>query len=300
MTVSTSTNKVSYIGNGIATSFAIPFPFLDRDHLKVYQRLNDIQSELTNWTISEGNMIFETAPVENTHIVIMRSIPFTQETDYRENEILSAETLERNFDKLTMQVQQLKEQAERAVTVDIFDDTDAASLIPAIRQAVSDAAKHAATTAQNAQDANKKAQEAATSAQCAEISKQEAAELLDGKANKTDYASKSVRGVSLWASEYDNISETRPACVIECYKSDNNWYRIWSDGWIEQGYTINGSTASLTFLKPFKDTTYSIAGTPIVYSSHGIQTVSVTGKTTTGITWAGTNYSSAGWYFCGY
>ena len=65
-----------------------------------------------------------------------RDFSLTQERDYRENEVLPAETLERNFDKLTMQVQQLAEKSALAVTVDIFDDTDAASLIPSIRQAV--------------------------------------------------------------------------------------------------------------------------------------------------------------------
>lgn len=65
-----------------------------------------------------------------------RDFSLTQERDYRENEVLPAKTLERNFDKLTMQVQQLAEKSALAVTVDIFDDTDAASLIPSIRQAV--------------------------------------------------------------------------------------------------------------------------------------------------------------------
>lgn len=65
MTVSTTTNKVSYIGNGIATSFAIPFPFLEKEHLKVWQLLNDIQTERTDWTVSGGNMVFATAPAEN-------------------------------------------------------------------------------------------------------------------------------------------------------------------------------------------------------------------------------------------
>ncbi len=143
MTVSTTTNKISYIGNGIATEFAIPFPFLETAHLKVYQLLNDIQTKRTDWTVSNGNMIFETPPANGAQIVILREVPLTQETDYQENEILAAETLERNFDRLTMQVQQLKEQSERAVTVDIFDDTQAADLLPSIRTAVSDAAAYA-------------------------------------------------------------------------------------------------------------------------------------------------------------
>ena len=82
MTVNTKTNKVAYIGNGVATTFAIPFPFLEKEHLKVWQLLNNIQTERTDWTVSGGNMVFETAPVENAQIVIMREVPYTQETDY--------------------------------------------------------------------------------------------------------------------------------------------------------------------------------------------------------------------------
>ena len=102
MTVSTTTNKVSYIGNGVATTFAIPFPFLKQEHLKVRQLLNNVQTERTDWTVSGGNIVFSTAPANDAQIVIMREVPLTQETDYRENGVFPAETLERNFDKLTM------------------------------------------------------------------------------------------------------------------------------------------------------------------------------------------------------
>ncbi len=107
--------------------------------------------------IRAGNLVFQTAPETGAEIAVIREVPLTQETDYRENEILPAETLERDFDKLTMQVQQLKEQIDRAVTVDVFDDTQAASLIPSIRQAVSDCQTAVATTAANAQTATEQA-----------------------------------------------------------------------------------------------------------------------------------------------
>ena len=138
MTVSSQTNKVIYIGNGVAKEFAIPFSFLEQEHIKVRQKKNDIQTERTDWTVKSGNLIFADAPESGAEIAIVREVPLTQETDYRDNEILHAETLERNFDKLTMQVQQLAEKSARAVTVDIFDDTAADSLIPSIRKAVSD------------------------------------------------------------------------------------------------------------------------------------------------------------------
>ncbi|MBR1946060.1 MAG: hypothetical protein IJ846_07210 [Alphaproteobacteria bacterium] len=108
MTVSTTINKVAYIGNGVATTFAIPFLFLERELLKVKQLLDNVQTERADWSVSGGNLVFATAPANDAQIVIMREVPLTQETNYRENEVLPAETLERNFDKLMMLVQQLK------------------------------------------------------------------------------------------------------------------------------------------------------------------------------------------------
>ena len=176
MTVSSQTNKVIYVGNGVAKEFAIPFSFLEKEHLKVRQKKNDIQTERTDWTVKSGNLVFADAPESGAEIAIVREVPLTQETDYRDNEILHAETLERNFDKLTMQVQQLAEKSARAVTVDIFDDTSAAELIPSIRKAVSDC-----QTAVEKTTANITA--AATSATNAAASETNTAAMLGTKAN---------------------------------------------------------------------------------------------------------------------
>lgn len=50
--------------------------------------------------------------------------------------------------------------------------------------------------------------------------------------------------------------------LIKSYKSDTNWYRIYSDGWCEQGGVSpsagDGSTNTITLLKSYKDTNYSI------------------------------------------
>ena len=51
MTVSSQTNKIIYIGNGVAKEFAIPFSFLEQEHIKVRQKKNDIQTERTDWTV---------------------------------------------------------------------------------------------------------------------------------------------------------------------------------------------------------------------------------------------------------
>mgnify|MGYP004653996617 FL=1 len=183
MTVSSQTNKIIYIGNGVAKEFAIPFSFLEQKHIKVRQKENDIQTERTDWEINGGNIVFKTAPESGAEIAIVREVPLTQETDYRDNEILHAETLERNFDKLTMQVQQLEEKSARAVTVDIFDDTAAASLIPSIRKAVSDCQTAVETTAANAQTATGQARLAQSAADSAATSETNTAAMLGTKAD---------------------------------------------------------------------------------------------------------------------
>jgi hypothetical protein len=51
-------------------------------------------------------------------------------------------------------------------------------------------------------------------------------------------------------------------CVIETFKSGKSWYRVYDDGWVEQGATLSVSQVStgqaITLLKNFKDTNYSV------------------------------------------
>ena len=48
--------------------------------------------------------------------------------------------------------------------------------------------------------------------------------------------------------------------VIETYVNGTSWYRIWSDGWCEQGgyYVPTATLGTITLLKSYKDTGYSI------------------------------------------
>lgn len=244
MTISTTTNKISYVGNGITTEFAIPFPFLETTHLKVYQLLNDIQMEREDWKIQNGNLVFETAPVLGTQIVIIRIVPFTQETDYQENEILSAETLERNFDKLTMQVQQLKEQADRAITIDVFDDTQAADLLPSIRTAVSNAAIYAQTALEQAANASQAAQSATAQATIATNKAQEATDTLANKAS-VDLDNLSLNGKSKIVemslpgeTKISNIFTSPITTTVQSYVAPAN-------GFVQAGVSIQNSHMTL-------------------------------------------------------
>ena len=52
-----------------------------------------------------------------------------------------------------------------------------------------------------------------------------------------------------------------PAYIVETYQNGESWYRVYSDGWCEQGgyVDIGGQvTTTITLLKPYKDTNYNI------------------------------------------
>lgn len=90
------------------------------------------------------------------------------------------------------------------------------------------------------------------------------------------------------------------------WKSGTSWYSIWSDGWIEQGFRITTTVdaqTNHTFLKPFKDTNYTLLIT--IYSTttkfNGSQPDWITAYTNTGFSYHCDSYAGQPWvYACGY
>lgn len=67
--------------------------------------------------------------------------------------------------------------------------------------------------------------------------------------------------VTAKATTSTSASKARPAVVVENYVNGTSWYRIWSDGWIQQGglanKTVDGwSQTSAYFLKNFSNINY--------------------------------------------
>lgn len=135
MTVSSSTAKVSYSGNGTTQAFAVPFYFLANSQLLVVLRsstgVETTQVLGTNYTVTGagvltgGTVTMTTAPASGSTLVITRNVPLTQETDLQPNDRLPAETLEQSIDKLTMITQQIDEATDRTLKAPL---TDSASL----------------------------------------------------------------------------------------------------------------------------------------------------------------------------
>ena len=81
----------------------------------------------------------------------------------------------------------------------------------------------------------------------------------------------------------DKSDMSEVQCVVESYSNGTEWYRIWSDGWCEQGGRANSGTISVTFIKEFADTNYTITVTPYSTTASDDNCM-VTGLTTSGFT----------------
>lgn len=99
------------------------------------------------------------------------------------------------------------------------------------------------------------------------------------------------------------------ATIIESYINGSSWYRIWSDGWCEQGgkvTNVGATIQTITFLKPFKDANYYINCNQPLENVTSFQTFGITSRTTESFKVMQRNYNmDAGacdstWYACGY
>ena len=130
MTISGTTFRNSYNGNGSTGTFTYGFRILDDDHVAVYVG-GVLQTLTTHYSVTgvgndTGSIVFVTAPATGTaNVVFVRDVPVTQLTDYVANDPFPAETHEDALDKLTMIVQQQQEIIDRSLQISV---TDAASI----------------------------------------------------------------------------------------------------------------------------------------------------------------------------
>jgi len=128
LTVSTTTSRADYNGNGTTTAFAVPFYFLDQTHLTVLrtQISTGVITTLaltTNYTVTGagnpagGTVTCLVAPTADQKLSILRNVPFTQLNTYVPNDPFPAASHERALDQLTMEVQQLDEAIDRALSL---------------------------------------------------------------------------------------------------------------------------------------------------------------------------------------
>lgn len=105
------------------------------------------------------------------------------------------------------------------------------------------------------------------------------------------------------AGTTSTASTSRVAVIVTNYKSGTSWYRVWSDGWIEQGGQVSITSAGqkVTLLKTMADTNYFVAGNGLASARYA---ACYTKTTSSFLVYTGDdesfNSSSICWYVCGY
>ena len=97
-------------------------------------------------------------------------------------------------------------------------------------------------------------------------------------------------------------SLTEVQVVTETYVNGTSWYRIWSDGWKEQGGYSSSMPVTVTLLKEFSNTNYTICATMNSNKNVGnYENLAVSNKTSTGFKlYQHTISNAVSWYACGY
>jgi hypothetical protein len=127
MTVSSTTVKNSYSGDGSNDTFVYGFKIFASSDLQVIIRsatgTETTKTLTTDYTVtgvgtaSGGNVVFEAAaiPTATETVVLIRNVPQTQAIDYIANDPFPAETHEEGLDRATMTIQQMQEEINRSI-----------------------------------------------------------------------------------------------------------------------------------------------------------------------------------------
>ena len=127
MTISSTTVKNSYSGNGTLTTFNYTFKIFADSDLQVIIRdasANETVKNLTtHYTVTGagnangGTIVFTSGniPSATETVVIRRAVPQTQAIDYIANDPFPAESHEEGLDRSMMSIQQLQEEVDRSL-----------------------------------------------------------------------------------------------------------------------------------------------------------------------------------------
>ena len=127
MTISSTTVKNSYSGNGTLDTFNYTFKIFADSDLEVIIRdataTETVKTLTTHYTVtgagsaSGGTIVFTAGniPSATETVVIRRAVPQTQAIDYIANDPFPAESHEEGLDRAMMAVQQLQEEVDRSI-----------------------------------------------------------------------------------------------------------------------------------------------------------------------------------------
>jgi hypothetical protein len=127
MTISSTTVRNSYSGDGSTTTFSYTFKIFQDSDIQVIIRSSTgtetTKTITTHYTVTGagnsggGSVIFTSGniPTSTQTVVLRRNIPQTQAIDYIANDPFPAESHEEGLDRATMAIQQLQEELTRSI-----------------------------------------------------------------------------------------------------------------------------------------------------------------------------------------
>ena len=190
MTVESTTSKITYEGNGLATVFPVPFQYSRTEDIRLM--LTDADGEETEITtnfridVSESSDTSVTFPIvgeaipHGVRLTVFRSTPQNQIVDLIYGGAFSPDVLEYDgFDRIVMMVQELQEEVDRAIRVAMAGDLTSSELKQEIFDARDTAVSSAATASEDAARAETAASSAELSAGLAKADADRAAALVD-------------------------------------------------------------------------------------------------------------------------
>jgi hypothetical protein len=128
------------VGNGVTTLFPFPFAIIESADLKVLLDggLQTIGSQISVNGIGSpngGSVVFSTAPAVGSKIIIYRDISIERDTDYQDNGDLLAVTVNADFDRIWMALQDIGAANTRAIQYPITEFALDGTLPPATERA---------------------------------------------------------------------------------------------------------------------------------------------------------------------
>ena len=134
--------RISYNCNGSLSVFPFSFPLIESSDIKVILRnkrtyTSTVLVETTDYVVknmsgaegvdadfSNGGTVTTTIVYSSNYtLTLERNVPYTQTRDFVEGSLTLYENFESALDKLTMEIQQLKDKIGRSITIPSVDST---------------------------------------------------------------------------------------------------------------------------------------------------------------------------------
>lgn len=128
MSVSNIEPLIRYKGDGAQTVFPIPYRFLEPEHIRVEIGRSGVTlllAYLADYTVNESNVVTKVPPAAGDIVAISRETPQERAGDYDETGSVPGSSLNDNYDRAILMIQELASKLKRAVLMPPTGESDA-------------------------------------------------------------------------------------------------------------------------------------------------------------------------------